>query len=71
MNTQNSKLLRAELLHIQESELDNIDDVVRATEKRDNYFRNLEKNLDKAITDWSPIEISLVKKLLRTKFKNV
>lgn len=71
MNTQNSKLLRAELLYTQESELDNIDDVVRATEKRDNYFRNLEKNLDKAITDWSPIEISLVKKLLRTKFKNV
>lgn len=71
MNTQNSKLLRSELLHIQETELDNIDDVVRATEKRDQYFANLEKSIDRMMTELSPIELAVVKKLLKTKFRNV
>ncbi|MDP3763667.1 MAG: hypothetical protein Q8Q92_03400 [bacterium] len=71
MNTQNSKLLRSELLHIQETELDNIDDVVAATAKRDAYFTSLEKNMDKMMTDFSPVQLAVVKKLLKTKFRNV
>ena len=71
MNTQNSKLLRSELLHIQETELDNIDDVVNATTKRDAYFASLEKNMDKMMTNFTPVELAVVKKLLKTKFRNV
>lgn len=71
MNTQNSKLLRSELLHIQETELDNIDDVVNATAKRDQYFAGLEKNMDKMMTGFSPVELAMVKNLLKTKFRNV
>ena len=69
--TQESKLLRAELLSIQETVLDNLDDVVNATSKRDQYFSNLEKTLDKMINNLSPVEIALARKLMKTKYKNV
>jgi len=59
------------LLHIQETELDNIDDVVNATTKRDAYFASLEKNMDKMMTNFTPVELAVVKKLLKTKFRNV
>lgn len=71
MNTQNSKLLRSELLHIQETELDNIDDVVNATAKRDQYFASLEKSMDKMMTGFSPVELAMVRNLIKTKFRNV
>ena len=71
MNTQNSKMLRSELLHIQETELDQIDDVVNATAKRDQYFAGLEKNMDKMMTAFSPVELAMARQLIKTKFRNV
>lgn len=71
MATPESKAIRAELIYTQENDLDQMDDVVQATAKRDKYFSGLEKDLDKVMTDLSPVELAVVRKLLKTKFKNV
>jgi len=71
MSNSESKLLRAELISIQEVDLDNMDDVVNAAQKRDQYLAGIEKKLDKVMHGFSPIEISLMRKLLKQKYKNV
>ena len=71
LGTPESKAIRAELIYTQENDLDAMDDVVNATAKRDKYFSGLEKDLDKIMTDLSPVELAVIRKLLKTKFKNV
>lgn len=71
MGTPESKAIRAELIHTQETLLDPMDDVVKATAKRDAYFDSLEKDMDKLVNDLSPVQIAIIKKLIKTKYKNI
>jgi hypothetical protein len=71
MNTPESKTLRSELIHIQETILDNFDDVVKSSTKRDNYLKTLEKKVDDSIGELNPLETSMAKFLMRIKYKNV
>lgn len=69
LSTDESKLLRAEIMHIQETVLDNMHDVVQATEKRDSYLRGMQDKLDKVIGSFGPLEVAMLKNLLKQKYK--
>jgi uncharacterized protein (DUF2132 family) len=71
MATDESKLLRAELLHAQETQLDHMDDIVKAASKRNNYLGDMEKQLDKMVGGMVPLEIALLKNLLKVKYKGM
>jgi hypothetical protein len=66
-----SKLLRAEMMHIQETVFDDMSEVVDATAKRDKYLKNVELKIDKAIDRLNPLEIAVLKNLLKNKYKGV
>lgn len=66
-----SKLLRAELIHVQEIELDKMDDVVKASDKRDKYLSSLEGKVEKIVRNLGPLEVALLKNLLKQKYKGV
>lgn len=69
--TDESKLFRAELMHIQETILDNMQEVVAVTQKRDKYLKQLEAKVDKLLNSISPLEISMLRYLLKNKYKGV
>lgn len=71
MATDESKLLRAELLHAQETLLDNMDDIAKAASKRNRYLGDKEKQLDKMVRNMVPLEIALLKNLLKAKYKGM
>lgn len=71
LSNDQSKLLRAELIHVQETQLNNVEDIVISSEKRDNYLRMIEKKVDKFMTGLTPIEIAVLKKLIKLKYKGV
>jgi hypothetical protein len=71
MENDDSKLLRAELMHSQETVLDNMEDVVSVTGKRDKYLKQLEKKIDKFLNGVTPLEISMLRYLLKNKYKGV
>ncbi|KKQ98806.1 MAG: hypothetical protein UT24_C0036G0004 [Candidatus Woesebacteria bacterium GW2011_GWB1_39_12] len=65
MGTDESKLLRAETMHIQETVLDNMHDVVEATKNRDNYLKNMQEKITKTVDSMGPLEVALLKYLLK------
>lgn len=69
--TDESKLLRAELMHAQETALDNMHDVANATQKRDEYLKDLESKVDQAINGMSPLEVAMIRHLLKNKYRSV
>lgn len=71
MGTQESKLLRAELMHIQETVLNNMDDVVSVAAKRDTYLSKLENKIDKTLNAMGPLEIAMLKYLIKHKYKGI
>ena len=71
MSSNDSKVLRAELMHVQETVLDHMDAVLKVTEKRDDYLHNMETKIGKVIDSMGPLEVSMIKFLLKTKFKGV
>lgn len=71
MEGDDSKLLRAELMHSQETVLDNMEDVVTVTGRRDKYLKQLEKKVDKFLNSTTPLEISMLRYLLKNKYKGV
>ncbi len=71
LNNDESKLFRAELISVQEKELDLMDDLVKASDKRDNYLKNLEGKIDKMVRGLGPLEIAVMKNLLKNKYKNI
>lgn len=66
-----SKLLRAELMHIQETILDQMEDLVVATQKRDNYLKGLQSNVEKALKDMDSLQIAMLKHILKQKYKGI
>jgi len=64
-----SKLLRAELMHAQETELDRMDDVIAVSSKRNSYLQGMEEQLDKLLVNMAPLEIAMLKYLMKNKYK--
>jgi hypothetical protein len=71
MANEESKLLRAELMHIQETVLDNMEDLISIAQKRDDYLAKLSEKMGKLLDNSEPLEISMLKFLLKNKHKGV
>lgn len=71
MASEDSKLLRAELMHTQETVFDDMHDVVKAANRRDSYLKSLETNLDKIVSSMVPVQIAMLKNLLKQKYKGM
>jgi hypothetical protein len=66
-----SKLLRAELMHVQETEFDNMNDTIAVAKRRDKYLNSVMKELDKHVGGMIPMQIALLKNLLKAKYKGM
>ena len=66
-----SKLLRAELMHAQETVLDKMPEVVDLNGKRDKYLSSVQAKIDKTVEQFNLLEISMLKYLLKNKYKGV
>lgn len=71
MANDESKLLRAGLMYVQETVLDNMDDVLSITQKRDEYLKSLQQKIDKILSDLPPLEIAIIKDLLKNKYRGI
>ena len=67
----NAKLFRAELITAQEYALDKMDDLINAVDSRDKYLEHLENDVDKFVSDLTPLQISLLKQLLVKKYRKI
>lgn len=67
MMTQESKLLRAELMHIQETILDSFNEVVEACLKRDAYLKEMQNRLSGMVSELNLVETAMLKRLLKKK----
>jgi hypothetical protein len=66
-----SKLLRAELMHIQETVLDEMSEITSMNEKRNKYLQTLQDKIDKTIEGFNLLEIAMLKYILKTKLKGI
>lgn len=71
MNSEESKLLRAELMHIQETVLDKVEDLTVATEKRDAYLKSMESQIDRILKNMDALQVSMLRHVLKQKYKGV
>lgn len=66
-----TKLLRAELIHIQENSFDNIDDLIKEKTKRDKYLNKLEENIDNSLGSYNALELAIAKHLMKNKYRGI
>lgn len=71
LNNNESKLIRSELIHSQETILDNMDDLVNLADKRNKYLHKVEEDIDKWITQLNPLQISMLRFSLKNKYKGI
>jgi hypothetical protein len=71
MLTNESRLLRAELMHVQETVLDKIAEVIEASSHRDMYLDEMHKRLHESVKGMNFVEAVVLKKLVREKLKGV
>ena len=71
MGSPESKRLSGELMHIQETVLNKMDDILKASANRDKFLEKMESETHKFITDMSPLQIAMVKFILKLKYKGV
>lgn len=71
MAGEEGKLLRAELMHIQETILDKIEDLSSATEKRNAYLKGMESQMDRILKNMDSLEIAMLKHVIKSKYKGV
>jgi hypothetical protein len=69
MANDESKLLRAELMHVQETVLDNMGDVLEATQERDNYLKSIEERTQSIINNMGPLEYAMLRRVLKHRQK--
>jgi hypothetical protein len=67
MATPDSKLLRAELMHAQETALNQMEDVAKVSAKRDKYLSTMQDKIKKVLDGFGPLEFALLKYTLKTK----
>lgn len=65
------KLFRAELVTVQESVLDKIEDLGKAVQARDSYLSKLEGEVDGFVADLTPLQVSILKNLLVKKYRKL
>lgn len=65
MNTNESKFLRAELMHVQETVLNRMDELIKASKSRDRYLRKVENNMTKVFNTMGPLEAVMMRRLMR------
>jgi hypothetical protein len=71
MGTDSSKLLRAELMHAQETALDNMDDALKASSKRDIYLSKMSEKIEKTLGSMGPLELAMLKHILKRNYRGV
>lgn len=71
INSPSTKLLRSTLISTQEIELDQLDSLAKNTGKRDQYLSGLSDQMDKVIGNMNPLELAMIKRLIKMKYKNV
>jgi len=71
IDPERSKVLRAEMMAIQEDALDTSDDVAKAVQKRDEYLMKMEKKVDGFVADLNALEITMLKRTLTSKYRKI
>lgn len=66
-----SKILKGELVGMQEDLLDHMDSVIKVVKKRDEYLTKMQDSLDDYVGDLSALEISMLKNLLVNKYRKI
>lgn len=66
-----SKLLRAELMHMQETVFDNMEDVTSVIDERDDYLSDMENQITAFLSDLNLLQVAVLKYLIRQKYKGV
>jgi hypothetical protein len=69
MLTTESKMLRAELMHVQETILDGMNDVIEAGLSRDTYLEQMQGRLQEVLGEMNLVETMLLKNLVREKLR--
>lgn len=69
VNSDGAKLLKAELMHAQETILDNIKEISEINTKRDQYLSSLEFKIDDTVADLTPLQLAVLKNLLDKKYQ--
>lgn len=64
-----AKLFRAELVTVQERVLDEMDDLTKAIQTRDNFLQKLEDGVDDYVSSLTPLQVSILKNLLVRKYR--
>lgn len=71
LDPERGKILRAELITVQEEKLDNDDQVAKVVDKRDEYLSKMESRIDQTVSDMSALEITMLKRLLVKKYRKI
>jgi len=71
IDPERGKLLRAELITVQEQVLDKDNTVADAVKKRDDYLNKMEAKLDKIVSGLSSLEITVLKRLMVSKYRKI
>lgn len=71
MANDESKLLRSELIHAQETILDEMGEVISSNDKRNKYLESLQSKVEGVLNDFNLLEIAMLKFLLKTKLKGI
>jgi len=71
MQDDSGKRLRAELMHCQETVLDEMHEVVNYIEERNQYLNSMKEELDQILADAEPLQLVMLKFLMKQKYKEV
>jgi len=66
-----AKMFRAELVQVQEGILDEMDDLAKSIQSRDKYLEKMEADVDVYVAGLTPLQISLLKRLLVAKYRKI
>lgn len=65
------KMFRAELVQVQEGILDEMDELSKSIQARDKYLEKMEADVDVYVAGLTPLQISLLKRLLVAKYRKI
>jgi hypothetical protein len=71
IDPERGKILRGELMAVQEDVLDKMQDVLKAVQKRDEYLEKLQGKLDNFVANLDSLEITMLKNLLTQKYRQI
>jgi len=71
LDPERNKLLRSELMTVQEDVLDSDDSVLSAIQKRDEYLMKSERKLDDFVANLNALEITMLKRILVSKYRKI